>query len=737
MKRTSKLWNNIKHNRLLSAVVTITFIVNILMIVLIQKTENSSPDSSSYAIGMVADRDITADTDFQYLDKKAMSRKKYEAEQKITPIYKTDNAISSTVISKYDQFTKSMLSLINSNAEGGAFADYSLELRGEGINLNPEFLLEISKNPSAKTILEVGESTLDFVMYNGIIGKNELSSISSSSGNIELWRWSENHQERSDINISDLTSAENIAAVLQDHEKNVGLTSEDTALMVKLISTFVRENIFFDYDETAAKKEIMLSNLEPVYKSIHNGEVIVKKGFIISDSDLEKISMMRQNTRHMNIENLLGTIFFLILIYLFAGILLPFMLRRSYFRKRQYIMLFIIFVELFFLAISILVKLPPYVKSLYAVFMIPTAMFSMLLCIVCNMLTGALFSFLAAAAVFMFDMTGGTTAALFVLLSGLSGTLIVHNYKNRFDLIKAGLILSLLDVIFMLTFTLLMPYPLKTTLLLLFFSFLNSFISAVLCLGVLPIIEHINNVPTQSRLAELSDLNTPILQKMLHRASGTFNHSILVGNLAETACIEIKANGLLARVGGYYHDIGKIDQADYFVENQIDRSKHSTLTPKQSADIIRSHVTYGVEKGKELNLPQEVIDIIAHHHGNGVIAYFYYEAMKQAGECGIVNAADFSYDQGRPRGKEEAVVLLADNVEAAVRAMQSPTLKDIENRVFEIIKSKIDANLLSESDLTFNELQIIGTSFINTLRGIHHSRIQYPKQEEINELSAN
>ncbi len=144
----------------------------------------------------------------------------------------------------------------------------------------------------------------------------------------------------------------------------------------------------------------------------------------------------------------------------------------------------------------------------------------------------------------------------------------------------------------------------------------------------MPIIEHILNSPTQFRLIELSDLNNPIFKKMHNLAPGTFNHSLNVANLAETACREISANPFLARAGAYYHDIGKIDQAEYFIENQTTYNKHNDLKPSMSVSVIKSHVKLGIEKAKELGLPQAVIDIIAQHHGNGLIAYFYVEALK-------------------------------------------------------------------------------------------------------------
>ena len=463
--------------------------------------------------------------------------------------------------------------------------------------------------------------------------------------------------------------------------------------------------------------------------------MIVKKGFIISDTDMEKIDALKQNSSKMDLGGVIGTIIFLLGLFLLGMEIVPYSMPHNEARKNSYTLFFLILIEIFFFLFLVLVKTPPLFDNLIAALIIPSAMFSMLLSIVCSPLTGITFAFISALIVFLFDMNSAL-AAIFVVLSGLSGSMVVRNYSKRIQLIQSGVYLGIINMFLMVAFLLASKHFDNHRILMVLFAFLNGMACSILCLGILPIIEHVMNVPTQSRLAELSDLNTPILQKMLHMASGTFNHSILVGNLAENACIEIKANGLLARVGGYYHDIGKIDQADFFIENQETYNRHDNLSPSLSVSIIKSHVKYGVEKAKELNLPPEVIDIIAHHHGNGLISYFYVEAMKLEDKARVTPEA-YSYSDGRPKSKEEAVVLLADSIEAAVRAMKNPTLEGIQNRVNDIIKSKIESGQISESELTFSDLKIVANSFVNTLKGIHHSRIQYPKQEEINELSSN
>jgi len=228
---------------------------------------------------------------------------------------------------------------------------------------------------------------------------------------------------------------------------------------------------------------------------------------------------------------------------------------------------------------------------------------------------------------------------------------------------------------------------------------------------------------------ELSDLNAPHMKKMLSQAPGTYSHSISVANLAESACNSIKANALLARVGAYYHDIGKMDQAEYFVENQRSYNKHDELKPSLSVAVIKSHVKIGIEKAKELNLPNEIIDIIAQHHGKGVIKYFYNLALEKS-SARNVSSDDYSYPGTRPKSREAAVVMLADSVEAASRLLKKPNMVKLEKFVGDLIMEKLNNNELSESELTLKDLENIKKSFIQILAGYFHSRLEYPKTKE-------
>jgi len=240
-------------------------------------------------------------------------------------------------------------------------------------------------------------------------------------------------------------------------------------------------------------------------------------------------------------------------------------------------------------------------------------------------------------------------------------------------------------------------------------------------------------IPTNISLLELSDLNHPLLKKLAIEAPGTYHHSIMVGNLSEVACEAIGANSLAARVGAYYHDIGKIPKAEYFTENELGAaSKHTNLAPSMSALIIAKHVKEGVEIAKKYKMNQMIIDFITQHHGNSLIAYFYQKAIEKSENGVVPNEDNFRYPGPRPQTKESAIVLLSDAVEAASRTLGEPTPASIRNLVRKIINNKFIDGQLDECDLTLRDMHEIADSFVRVLMGVFHTRLEYPDDHQKN-----
>ncbi|MFW6157472.1 MAG: HD family phosphohydrolase, partial [Balneolaceae bacterium] len=259
-------------------------------------------------------------------------------------------------------------------------------------------------------------------------------------------------------------------------------------------------------------------------------------------------------------------------------------------------------------------------------------------------------------------------------------------------------------------------------------------INAVFILFTYPLIllfEKLFKVTTDFTLLELSDTNLPLLKEMMTTAPGTFHHSLQVANLAEAAAGAIGANALLCRVGGLYHDIGKMENPGYFTENQAGPNEHDKLKPRMSALVIKAHVSNGVKIANEHNLPEVIIDFIKSHHGTSLIKYFYEKAKERTdSDKDEIRNEDYRYDGPLPRTKEEGIMLLADGVEAASRAMKDPSYQKLENLIDKMIDDRVQDGQLSRCPLTFQDLRVIKESFMKILVGIYHSRVEYPEDKK-------
>jgi putative nucleotidyltransferase with HDIG domain len=255
-------------------------------------------------------------------------------------------------------------------------------------------------------------------------------------------------------------------------------------------------------------------------------------------------------------------------------------------------------------------------------------------------------------------------------------------------------------------------------------------------LGILPFIEKSFRITTGMTLLELADASQPLLRRLGIEAPGTYAHSLQVANLAETAAEAIGANALLARVGAYYHDVGKMNKADYFIENQSGgENRHINLTPNVSYLIITGHVKDGVELAKEYNLPTQLIHFIQQHHGTTLVEYFYHQACTRQSQREPDGPAiadhEYRYPGPKPRSKEVAIVMLADAVESACRAMSEPTASRVETLVHELALKRLLDGQFDECDLTIRELELVERSMVKTLLGIYHGRIAYPSMDAI------
>jgi len=319
----------------------------------------------------------------------------------------------------------------------------------------------------------------------------------------------------------------------------------------------------------------------------------------------------------------------------------------------------------------------------------------------------------------------GSLAGMFALMGGIVGIQSVSRLDRRSDLAWAGFFVGLLHIALISGVALIIGLSPTYWVIGCIMGLANGFLASVLTMGTLPWFESGFSITSAVRLLELSNPNEPLLKELLMEAPGTYHHSVLVGNLAETAAEEVKADPVLVRVGALYHDIGKLKRPYFFIENQFSKDNpHDKIAPSLSALIVISHVKDGLEMAKEHKLPQSIQDIIVQHHGDSMTSFFYHKAREENPD---IPEEAFRYDGIRPQSKEAALVLLADNVEAAVRSQKGNTPGRIEGLVRKIIKDKFDEGLLDQCDLTFKDLDKISIAFVKVLSGIFHSRVEYPE----------
>ena len=482
-------------------------------------------------------------------------------------------------------------------------------------------------------------------------------------------------------------------------------------------------NVSADKSETLRRKEEVSRSIPLQYNWVEKDEVIIRKGEKINNATLAKITAMedtltkgRQPLRIIGIGVLVSIVIIVILFYL--KLVEPAILNNlSYLAAIGLILI----VTLLIARLTIIYNLSFLLVPLAAGSMLITILFGPGAGLVTALLLSLFIGFISRFN-FLFLLTG--------LCSSIVGIYRIKDARHRSDIIKAGFLAGIAGLLVILAWRWTNETPFEEAFMDGLIGLLNGFICAFLVAGCLPFFEYFLKVTTNIRLLELTDLNHPILKDMALKASGSFQSSIVTGTLAEAAASSIGANALLARVGAYYHDIGKIKKPAYFSENQLQTgNRHDKLSSNISGLILISHVKDGVELAKEYNLPYKIINIIREHHGTTLAFYFYHKALEEK-KGKEIEEQNFRYPGPKPQNKEAAIVMLADSVEAASRTLTEPSPGRIENLVKKIINNKFIDYQLDECELTLKDLNKIGQSFTHYLTGILHSRVQYPDEEK-------
>lgn len=500
--------------------------------------------------------------------------------------------------------------------------------------------------------------------------------------------------------------------------------------MYEIGSRFLVPDLTLNSSEMELRRNRALDAITRQKGMVLKGEVILEKNQKVTREGLEKLSSLSQYRIEAGLRSdpwqflfpLLGRIFFAGAIVLGLALFLYFVKPEVFFDNTKLLMIASTLILQMVLTYLILFRWE------LSAYLIPVTIASMLLTILVDLEVGLVFTFslgVLLGVVNYFDFK----LAFITVVAGSLACFSVKEVAHRYRFYRPMLYVSFAYVVFIYFSESLKLSPSGAILSLCGYGLFNGFISTILTIGLLPIFESIFDVSTDITLLELSDLNHPLLKRLSLEAPGTYHHSIIVGNLAEAGAKAIGANTLLARVGAYYHDIGKVEKPEYFVENQMGaKSKHEKLTPSMSALILESHVKEGVETAQEGNLPKSVIDCIQQHHGTTLMRYFYNKALEQGAEEKVID--EYRYPGPKPRSRETAVIMLADAVEAASRVLEDPKPSRIKSLIKKIVDSKLAAGELSDSNLTFKELSAIQQAFLPVLISVFHPRVEYPEPVE-------
>ncbi|UQD52794.1 hypothetical protein C0971_12670 [Bacillus methanolicus] len=521
---------------------------------------------------------------------------------------------------------------------------------------------------------------------------------------------------------------ENAKKRLEEELKFTSLSGNIKRAAIELGRYAIIQNEFYDPIATEELRRQAMEDIEPV--KILQGQILVEEGQLINRDIYRQLELVGMLDNDKSIQPFLG-----------LGIIISVILSALYYyfheldvetaRKRTYLLMFSL---IFILSIIIMKIISLFQEFDYSEigYLFPAAMAPMLIKILIDEKLAVFMTITLAicgSIIFNEGITGSLhiSIGIYILCSGIAGILFLSKLNHRSKILQAGLFVAVVNIVIILSLMFLRNGHYSG----LEFSFyfisalVSGISSAVLTIGLIPFFEAGFGILSTMKLIELSNPNHPLLRKILTEAPGTYHHSLMVANLAESACEAIGANGLLARVGCYYHDIGKTKRPQFFIENQMNiENPHDRLPPHTSKNIIIAHATDGAETLRKHRVPKEIVDIAEQHHGTTLLKYFYHKAKQNGLEA---NEEEFRYHGPKAQTKEAAVIGIADSVEAAVRSMSHPTNEQIESIVRNIISDRLQDGQMNECDITLKELETVAHTLCETLKGIFHSRIEYPE----------
>ncbi|WP_214885222.1 MULTISPECIES: HDIG domain-containing metalloprotein [unclassified Exiguobacterium] len=586
------------------------------------------------------------------------------------------------------------------------------------------------------------KNRLNSTEANGALADEELNSLLEADKNtrqtvedVTVTALQQVMDDRIETSSEAVAEARDRAAAIIDQSP---LSFEFRAISKTLSDELIVPNYVFDSEATRQKEQEAVDAVDPVI--IQEGQLLVNQGEVVTREVYRKLELSGAIDPNRSLAPLFGS--FLLSALLTGGFL--FMLIRSKIKDlllSPKILVTVYGLLLLQLGIFFGVGYIGVDYTTYAYILAPTAFVVLLLRILIDervALASAFITMIAGSIVVTFGQSTNFMTLVYVATGSFLAVFLVEPKIQRKRLFLSGVLLGLVNIIMVIALLLLRNVQIswEMAMYLSGFAVISALLSIVLTFGFLPFLEPWFGVLSSSRLIELMSPTHPLLRKLLMEAPGTYHHSMMVANLAESACEAIGADGLLARVASYYHDLGKTERPLHFIENQQGGGNpHDRLTPEESADIIMAHPYDGADLLRRYKLPKEIIDIAEQHHGTSLLKYFYVKAKEDQEKDALESR--FRYPGPKPQTREAAVVMIVDSIEAAVRSQKQPTPEKIRMLVRSIIRDKLADGQFEECELTTKEIWLVGESACETLTGLFHERIEYPELKKEGELHAN
>ncbi len=702
---------------------------------------NLSQNYGSYKLGEFADRDIKVSQTIEFEDEEATAKTAKEAEKLIPPVFDYDAGTLNVVKQRVHEAFRILRqnpTMNNAskvfNETSGVFLDkptYEVFYKsGFSWRMERAVLYVLSAVPDRYI---VGEKDTIMEESLGEVLINDISAISEDSSKKETRRIKTEQLLPFVVTVTD------VDRLMDSKLKEISnkLTGAENRAIDVMTESLVRPNFTFNKEKTVLARQIARERIKKVIIKLNKGEIIVKKGEPIEKKQLMEIHQLKKAS--LGYRDIVYYIFYTMLFFLiYYSISMYTRLSFYIYRLRSKdavilafcIFMFAVFFKVWLLIVSglttyfsdvpseVFILLFPYIAMAFVVRIILTAEFS------------AVMSIVGAAVVGMMAplSEGNFIFSCYVLCSGFFASAMIMRFDERKTLFKAGLWTGLFQALFAVAIIASKVYAIgfawHHTLYAALAGFASGVFASFVTEAIMPLFEYVFNYTTNIKLLELANTNHPLLREFLIKAPGSYNHCMIVGQLASSGANAVGGNALLTRVGSYYHDVGKIGKAIYFIENQQGGTNpHDKLNPTMSARILVSHVRDGVKLAKEWKLGKPIIDIIEQHHGTSLMKFFYSKAQELNKD---VSELDYRYPGPKPRSREAVLVMIADSCEAACRTLEEPTPARIKHTVDTIINNMFVDGQFDECNITLKRLKIISQIYTKILIALHHSRIEYP-----------